>query len=203
MSYRHRIYKVPKSFVEEARACSTMDEFKEVYKKYLTDTEVQYYCLEEGNYRPLYQLGKQLFDFGDGYQNAEEMYKHGDSLFTSEELNKAYYDYLPIVLDEDALLCAIEFSRNLVVDKLRDLLREESEDKWEKRKSQLDRMKQYIEWELNEWDNEYCSDLRPYNLNKEFEAIVDSWMYKYTTFELVRIYKTFDFQNYAMLFYGW
>lgn len=203
MSYRHRIYKVPKAFVEEARACPTMNEFKEVYKKYLTDPQVHFDWLKEENHYPLYHLGKQLFDFGDGYGNAEEMYKHGDSLFNSDELNKAYYDYLPIVLDEDALLCAIEFSRNLVVDTLRDLLREESTNVWEKKKSQLDRLIQYIKLELDDWDNEYCPDLRPYNLNKEFEEVVDSWMYKYTTFELVRIYKTFDFENYAMLFYGW
>lgn len=203
MSYRHRIYKVSKSFVEDARACSTMNEFKEVYKKYLSDPQVHFDWLEDENYYPLYYLGKQLFDFGDSYQNAEEMYKHGNSLFTSEELNKAYYDNLPIVLDEDALLCAIEFSRKLVIDRFKDLLREESKNIWDKKKSQLDRMKQYIEWELEEWDNEYAPNLRPYNLNKEFEEIVDSWMYKYTTFELVRIYKTFDFENYAMLFYGW
>ena len=197
------MYKVPKSFIEEARACSTMNEFKEVYKKYLTDPQVYFDWLEEENYFPLYHLGKQLFDFGDSYANAEEMYKHGNSLFNSEELNKEYDEHLPIVLDEDALLCAIEFSRKLVADNLRDLLREESEHIWEKKKSQLDRLIQYIRCELDEWDNKYVPNLRPYNLNKESEELVDSWMYKYTTFELVRIYKTFDFENYAMLFYGW
>lgn len=203
MSYRHRIYKIPKSFVAEARACVTMNEFKEVYKKYLTDPQVHFDWLEGENYFPLYHLGKQMFDFGDGYKNAEEMYKHGDSLFTSEELNKIYYDYLPVVLDDDALLCAIEHSREMVINALKDLLREESADIWNRNKSQFTRMEQYIQWELDEWDNQYCPQLRPYNLNKEFEEIVDSWMYKYTTFELVRIYKTFDFENYAMLFFGW
>ena len=70
MSYRHRIYKIPRSFVEEARACSTMNEFKEVYKKYLTDPEVHFDWLEDENYYPLYHIGKQLVDFGYGYNNA-------------------------------------------------------------------------------------------------------------------------------------
>ena len=42
MSYRHRIYKVQKAFVEEARVCATMNDFKEVYKKYLTDPQVHF-----------------------------------------------------------------------------------------------------------------------------------------------------------------
>lgn len=44
--------------------------------------------------------------------------------------------------------------------------------------------------------------LTPYNLNKDPE-ITTSWKYEYGIFELVRIYKTFDWKKNVMVYYGW
>jgi len=44
--------------------------------------------------------------------------------------------------------------------------------------------------------------LIPYNLEKG-DHITDSWKYEYNIFELVRIYKTFDWENDIMVYYGY
>lgn len=44
--------------------------------------------------------------------------------------------------------------------------------------------------------------LTPYNLD-EGDEITTSWKYEYSIFELVRIYKTFDWKNNVMIYYGY
>ena len=201
MSYRHRIYKLPKSFAEDCRACDTFDDFKNIYFKYCTDERVNKEWLESENYWPLYHLGNQLFDFGDSYPNADEMYKHGDSLFTSEELKKQYFDNLPIVLDESGVLCAIEWNRNKVADIYEDLCREKSTDKWNDQ-NQFDRLRLHAKQKAEEWRNEDFPMLKPYDLS-DSDCIVSSWLYEYQIFELVRVYKAIDWENDCIIFYGW
>jgi hypothetical protein len=44
--------------------------------------------------------------------------------------------------------------------------------------------------------------LTPYNLENGSEVTV-SWKYEYTIFELVNIYKNFDWKNKIMIYYGY
>jgi len=45
--------------------------------------------------------------------------------------------------------------------------------------------------------------LKPYDLNDNREEITKSWKYEYNIFELVRIYKTFDWKRNVMIYYGY
>jgi lipopolysaccharide export LptBFGC system permease protein LptF len=77
--------------------------------------------------------------------------------------------------------------------------------------------KGYFEQKIDEWskftdnvDNNYTPEQAehinrtyyPYNLNDD-NRIVNSWLYEYEVFELVFILKTFDWDNYSLIFYGW
>lgn len=42
----------------------------------------------------------------------------------------------------------------------------------------------------------------PYDMDKGKDQIVNSWSYEYGIFELVRIYKTFDFKNNILIWTG-
>lgn len=44
--------------------------------------------------------------------------------------------------------------------------------------------------------------LTPYNL-KNGDNITTSWKYEYAIFELVRIYKSFDWKRNVMIYYGY
>lgn len=201
MSYRHRIYKLPKAFAEDCRKCETLDDFKKIYFDYCYDERINKEQLEQENYWPLYNLGEQLFDFGDCYPNADEMYKYGDALFNSIELRKEYDHYCPIVLDKSALLCAIEWNRNKVADMYEDLCREKSIDGWNKQ-NQFDRLKLHAKQKAEEWRNEDFPMLKPYDLS-DSDCIVSSWLYEYQIFELVRVYKSIDWETDCIVFYGW
>jgi len=55
----------------------------------------------------------------------------------------------------------------------------------------------YFKNKITEWVT-----LNPYNLDLDNDTIVDSWKYEYAIFELVRIYKTFDWKNYLLIYSG-
>lgn len=201
MSYRHRIYRVPKSFVEEAQQLTSLEEFIPFYKKYC-HKDVHTDVLDEGETLPLYYIGKELFDYGDRSEVGEKMYNYGSPLFSNETLTNMYDHYKPVVLSEEGLLFSIEFLKNQVADIYEDLLREESSNKWKKGISQFDRMKHHIESVYQTWRPEF-GNYTVYNLNKGTDELVMSWLWEHQIWDLVRIYKTFDWDNYSMIFYGW
>lgn len=45
--------------------------------------------------------------------------------------------------------------------------------------------------------------IKPYNLKSESNSITTSWKYEYEIFELVRIYKSFDWKKNVMFYYGY
>lgn len=54
-----------------------------------------------------------------------------------------------------------------------------------------------------EWgEMTFLSDMLPYNLNKG-ESVTTSWKYEYSLFELIRIYKTFDWKRNVLVYYGY
>lgn len=45
--------------------------------------------------------------------------------------------------------------------------------------------------------------MKPYNLKSDNDSITTSWTYEYEIFELVRIYKSFDWKKNIMFYYGY
>jgi hypothetical protein len=43
----------------------------------------------------------------------------------------------------------------------------------------------------------------PYNMDVTREGLVSSWLYEYEIFELVLLYRTFDWDKNVLIFYGW
>jgi hypothetical protein len=55
-----------------------------------------------------------------------------------------------------------------------------------------------------EWGvTSFIGDMNPLDMDPENEKITTSWKYEYELFELVRIYKTFDWKNKIMIYYGY
>lgn len=54
----------------------------------------------------------------------------------------------------------------------------------------------------SEWGLTFMDKMRPYELDKR-EEITSSWKYEYAIFELVRIYKEFDWENNVMYYHGY
>lgn len=166
--------------------------------------KISYYC-------PLYHLGKELFEFGKYYENRSDIYKHGDSLFTSNELNERYEDFGAIVCDEGAVLCAIEWQKQHIIKMYENLVNNTFEETLERynypsdideKELHYQRLLRHCKDHLRWWKPGF-GDYTAINTNKEKESLVSSWLYEHTIFDLVRIYKTFDWENKCLLFMGW
>lgn len=212
MGYRQYFYEIDKTIVDEIRKCKTKEDLYNVFlknnieceKRDKEDGKIHYHC-------PLYNLNKEIFEFGKGYENSEEIYKHGDSLFTSVELNEKYEDERPIVCDESAILCAIEWNKKHIIDMYEHLINNTFEKSFERynfskeideKELHYQRLLSHCRDHLRWWKPEF-GDYTAINLDKEKDMLVESWLYEHQIFDLVRIYKTFDWENKCLLFFGW
>lgn len=211
MGYRQYFYEVDKSTVDGIRKCKTEEELYGFCIKngikcdtYEYDGKVEYYV-------PVYRLGKEIFEFGKYYENESDIYKHGDSLFTSNELNEKYEDFGAIVCDENAILCAIEWQKQHIINMYENLVNNTFEDTLERNYYPKDiddkelhykRLLEHCKDHLNWWKPEF-GDYTAIDTDKSKDNLADSWLYEHTIFDLVRIYKTFDWENKCLLFCGW
>lgn len=190
MGYSEYLYEIDKRLVDEIRKCKTEQEYISVCCKFNVEVD--------DDYVPINHLGKEIYEFGKDYENSDKLYKHGNSLFTSEELNEQYGDYNAIILEKSGLVCAIEWQRDRIIKIYEDLLREKSINVFDER-SQFDRMKEHITSHLRWWKPFYGV---AYNLDENRENLVESWLYEHSIFDLVRIYKSFDWENKYLIFAG-
>lgn len=211
MGYRQYFYEVDKSIIEEVRQCKTEEELYNVFVKNGIQCDKDEYDGQISYYCPLYELGKNLFEFGKYYENDSEIYKHGDSLFTSNELNKRYEEYRAIICDENAILCAIEWQKQHIINMYEHLINNTFEKTIERYNypSEIDdkelhyqRLLRHCTDHLRWWKPEF-GDYTAINTNKESDKVACSWLYEHTIFDLVRIYKTFDWENKCLMFMGW
>jgi hypothetical protein len=211
MGYRQYFYEVDKSKVDGIRRCKTEEE---LYKFCVTNgiqCDKDDYDGEISYYMPIYKLGKTIFEFGKYYENSSEIYKHCDSLFTSNELNERYEDYGAIICDENAILCAIQWQKQHIITMYENLVNNTFENSYERyeylteiddKELHYQRLLRHCKDHLRWWKPGF-GGYTAVNLHKEEEALAESWMYEHTIFDLVRIYKTFDWENKCLLFCGW
>ena len=204
MSYRHHFYSIPKKEYEQIKGLSKK-ELIERYKDKLDITEV-----EDCGF-PLYQLyemvegGNELFDFGDFWDVKPLKKMQTIPFFTNKKTQSNFADEEPhLITDRRKIAYTIELFRDKVVkyhmNKLEAL---EKGNKFE--------VYSYFEHKLFGWGVavspklkhlDIAKGIRPYNLIKD-NAFICSDTYEYSIFELVRLYKTFDFKNNVILFMGW
>ena len=205
MSYRFRFASANKEYIDTVRNMS-YEELIEYTKK--NNPKAYNDFEEEGEYLSIWNLFKQdeIFDMGD-CPYAEDIINVSTNLFTNNDTNEYFTESDLQLCDKNAFLMAIEGMRLLV-------------------KANFDRMltnpnlvQAYLKEKQDEWSNftdiMNCNDIpeerknklnntyRPYNLKEDNSEIVSSWRYEYAIFEMVRLFKTFDWENNYLLFYGW
>lgn len=194
MGYRHYFYKLPKAEAEEIKNCKTNAEFCNWAES--KGYEVERYKGEEP-YCPVYGVGKEIYEFGKYVDWAFSLQEKNESIFGSEELKEKYYDYAPVICSKDDFLSVINIYKQKIIDYLQGLLKEDKKIKIPIEQ----RWKNHITGELSEWNNAFGYSAINTDLSRE--CITQSWLYEYAIFELVRKYKTFDFENNALVLLGW
>ena len=134
----------------------------------------------------VYDLAKELYNFGKYYEVDTKNYNH---FFASPELQEYFSDYDFWIVDKEFLLGIIEKERANI-------------EQWytENKEKPLEELVAIQESRRREWSTEFCL---PYSLDLEKPEVVSSWQREYVLFELVRIYKTFDWEKDLLVYYGW
>ena len=59
-----------------------------------------------------------------------------------------------------------------------------------------------IQDKIDSWSGKYFG-ISPIDLDETRERITGDWLYEYAIFELVRVYKEFDWEHDALVLVGW
>jgi hypothetical protein len=204
MGYRHYFYLVDKKDVERVKD-KTYEELMQIAKDYGAEVEEDenwFYFNDKKfmNKTEIYEFGKLYWD-----DTADRIYSKGTPLFTNADTQECFCDYYPYVMGKDAMLEAIDIYKAKIVKYYKDLLVDgETRDfgyfydiKPEDIKDMgaiVEHIRDMLWW----WERMGVLDT-----DLESECISNSWMFEHQIFELVRLYKTIDWDNNCLLFYGW
>lgn len=183
------MYSIDKSVVEEIKDMS----IEELTKRFMPTGEQDYFYHRNLPTEQLYELGKYI-------EYADQIQATGKPLFTKEDTHKALEEYDMYVIGEEGFRKLIEIYQNIVVGYYESLLVTDDENDLYiyEPKTAEQKQQQHVKTYLTEWKRGFAI-----NLDTDVEEITHSWKYEYALFELVRKFKTFDFKNKAILFYGW
>lgn len=190
MGYRHYFYAIPKTEIAEIRNCVTNEDFCSWAKNH--GYEVDRYEGEKP-YCGIYNIGKKIYEFGKYVDWAFDMESKNEKVFLSDELKERYEDFGFVLCTQDDFLTAINEYKRKVVSFLESLI--------ENGEVVSDRCKEDIKSRLYEWKNPFGT--KAINTDLSTSCISQSWLYEYAVFELVRLYKTFDWDNDALVLVGW
>jgi hypothetical protein len=221
MGYRNYIAYIPKKEYDKIKYFNKQDLYK--YKK--QDIEDGYVGVYDVAYNSLYELGKYV-EFGDKkyyspvflnnelqeyFENEHDFYivkkEFLEMIINNyKEKIKKYYNKMinPFFGNKNSFIEKEKCSNFLNSIKTTDYRSDGENDVdfdftkiTQDEKNALWSMIEHIKSMRNEWVL-----LNPFRLEKGIE-ITTSWKYEYGIFELVRIYKYFDWDNNIMIYYGY
>lgn len=205
MGYRHRFASVPTATINLVRDMTPQE-----LEAWLRQNNSKGLCRESDD-EPVsfvvYDLLGQteFFDFGKDCDWAGELISRSTPLFTNPDTQEKTEGI--VICGKNEFLFVIEQFRLLIHNYYKKCIDEP-----------IECMKFHFAKTAEEWGNitetlgfemepEKAVKLnamhRPYNLDDNTDTIVSSWKFEYEIFELVRLYKTFDWENKSILFYGW
>ena len=205
MGYRHYLYAVPKKQVAEIQACKTNDDWCNFAENYGYEVSRDY-CDDGSGWLSPYKIGTELYELGKYSEIGCKLESERPSLFTSEELKKRYEDYGFALLTKDDFKAVIEAYRQKIIDWLQSLLNPEDNPIIPSKLSKEERkhlaIEHSIEYKIDSWSGKYF-EISPIDLDESRERITGDWSYEYAIFELVRLYKIFDWENNDLVLVGW
>lgn len=117
--------------------------------------------------------------------------------------NTKYFEEL--VIDEDCDYFEVtKEGLKIFIEKYREIIAKAYKEGFksdEEREFNWPSLKSYDEEKMREWEHGLVYDLDVEKGNHQFE-LATSWKYEYTIFNLIAVYKLFDFENYKLIIIG-
>ena len=138
------------------------------------------------------------YEFGSNFwDEAEKIIADCEATWCLSPLFHEDKGSAPHVVKEHTLKTIIDVIKEDIVNYYKNLLKGDDATRYAM-------MRTHVEDTIKEWEPEFRSDIMsPINFNQKDEKLTNSWRYEYSIWELVRIYKSFDFEKNVLLFVGW
>lgn len=207
MGYRHYFYKVKKADIETVK-----DMDYEALVKYAEDNGVDVdewkgvktFSLIDKNFlnqTEVHEFGKLYWD-----DTAERIYSKGVPLFSKDEVQKAFSDYVPYVVAKEGVLEAISIYQEKVLNYYKNMLVDGEERQLPfditltvNDVKSVDKLVEHVQDKITRIA---ISGLVNIDENSKWQ-VTASWEYEHSIFNLVHILKSIDWQEDTILFYGW
>lgn len=196
MGYRNFLQAIPKKEIAEIQKCKSNKDLVDFIKN-----NTSYAC--DDDWVRLYRIGTEIYDLGKYSEIGFKLQSEKPSIFSSEELKEKYFDYGAVLLQKEDFKEIIEWHKQKIIVYFNTLLNppmsslhpELTDDE-----RHLMFLKLKVEEKIEAWSGKY--GFTPVNLDENTSSITDDWSYEYTIFELVRLYKNFDWEKDSLVLAG-
>jgi hypothetical protein len=226
MGYRTYIASFPKKEYNKIKSLTK----EEMYNFYDLKSDSESVFGEEELYKGVYEFGKELYEFGKytEFQPPKKSMKH---FFKKKCLQERYSENDFYIVTKEFLAYVIGTYKERIKGYYNDMMLpffDKKEDIFDRDKPSnfLNSVKtEYGSKEKYKFDFSKITDdeqtalyktiehvrsmrtewtcLTPFDLDDGKDIITGSWKYEYGIFELVRIYKSFDWKKNVMIYYGY
>lgn len=187
MGYRHYLYKVKK------------DELNKIRNMTNSDIYIHTKSNDEDNYWSPLDLfrDKCIYELGEIDNTMWKILKNNriDEIFTQEEVKEHMEEYDNGILNADGFLKIMETYKEKIISYLNDLLVDGYKESWRENKTSYEKMKEHLEEKIR-----FITVSDEYDFNLKNERITGSWTFEYSLFELIRLYKTINWDNYYVIY---
>ena len=114
----------------------------------------------------------------------------GVPFYLKAETQELFEYYRPRIISKEECLSIIEEMRLFIVDYYKDVLNDPNPD----------RLRRVLENTLDTWEAQY---IKPYNIRDNDKSIVNVFDAEYQIFDMIRLYKTVDWDKDYVIFWGW
>lgn len=198
MGYSEYLMKVPNDLVHDLQTTSSIKGLIAIIEKYKLEFDANI-CDDGTPYLNVHSLGQKIYELGDSFEDEDVIKKYSVSLLVGD-VEDAYSDYNLRILTKEGLLSIIESYRNKTIEYYKKL-RTNDFDYPLNKDSHMDNLLRSITNKLATFGDggrlEYFINLKPDSL-----LLTESCYYEYAIFNLVAIYKFFDWDNNCLIFYG-
>lgn len=203
MGYRHYFYKVKKADVETVKDMDYSRLVEYSKERGGTVVEEEHYVDFDGviDQTEVHEFGKLYWD-----NTAERIYSKGVPLFSIDEVQKCFSDYVPYVVGKDGVLEAIAIYQEKVISYYKGLLKDGQDYSLplgltihKDDVKSIDKLVEHIEDKLQKL---LYLGLADTNEDNKWQ-VTSSWEYEHSIFNLVHILKSIDWEQDTLLFYGW
>jgi len=198
MGYRHKIAVISKEKYFQIKDM-TLPELKELRAKE-SGAEI-----DGDGYTHLscYHLSTELYELGK-YCDMEYLEKYSTRIFSDDEANDHFNDECVfIIIGKDGLTAIIAAYHEKILTYFQGLRPQNVISDIDKLKG-IKSIESHIQNKVKEW-GEDCEKFKvfPYNLSLKSDEVVSSWKYEYAIFELIRIYKSINWDNQIVTLNAW